>query len=122
MFLLALTMLGCGPPTPSIETFPVMGKVVGSDGKAFPGGAIEFRSQSAQPFNAFGEIQSDGSFTLYTVAEGSRAAGAIAGTHRVTIVPAMDHTQAAQPITLSDVFTVERSANDFTITVPSTTN
>ncbi|MCA9246694.1 MAG: hypothetical protein KDA42_06250 [Planctomycetales bacterium] len=115
--LIATVVIGCGRPAPKTETFPVVGKVLLPNGEPLAGGAIEFHCQEGARLNAFGEIAADGTFSLNTVVEGTRVAGAVAGEHRVTIVPPMDESQSAVPILLRDTYPVTRGQNDLSIVV-----
>ncbi len=112
---------GCGRPEMP-ETFPVKGKVVYENGQPVPSGMVQFQSQSDQSVLVNGGIQPDGTFTLSSVKEDYRIDGAIAGQHRVTVVPPMDELQMAVPTTFEELYTVKPDANEnvneFTFTIP----
>ncbi len=85
---------GCGKSTP--PTFPVVGKVVYSDGKPFAGGYIELCPLGGEyRATARGEIQQDGSFELSTF---SKNDGAIEGDHAVLVIPPIPERQSGQPL------------------------
>lgn len=105
------------------KTFAVKGKVVGKDGRPFPGGAITFRSVKNPSLTANGTInEQDGTFDLHTlVVEGSRndkLPGAPTGEYTVLIIPAMGKDQTATPpINVAKRYTVQaQGGNEFTIT------
>lgn len=71
-----LTLAGCGPRRPLV---PVQGRVL-LDGKPLAFGSVSFQSANGQPATA--AIQSDGSFVLTVIGEGS---GAVKGRNRVLV-------------------------------------
>jgi len=115
--LLALTACGCSshgsiPGT----TYPADGSVAYKDGRPFPSGTIQFQPVNDASFSVVGEIQENGSFTLYTLKNQSKVAGALPGTYRVTIMPLIpaDH-QMVQPIFPATTYQVEAKDNHFTL-------
>ena len=79
------SVTGCGPE--AIPLFPVSGRVTRADGKPLSGGIVVFESGK---LNAEGPIGEDGSYTLTTLLpKGESGAGAVAGPHRVMIIPGM---------------------------------
>ena len=83
---LVVAVAGCGAST---KTFPVSGTVKFADGKALAGGTVEFSSEAADTkgLNARGVIEADGSFKLKTSIDGKEMDGAVAGPHRVAVIP-----------------------------------
>jgi len=119
---LALLFLGgCGKSRPEPpKTFEVTGTVLGADGKPLTGGLVEFRSAGDKPVSATGRIQPDGSFSLSTIAGEQNVPGAVAGTHKVTVVPPPPDTGDIQavpePVSLSQTYEVKpEGENKFTI-------
>ena len=87
---------GCGPDTP--VTYPVKGRVTYPDGSPLQGGMIEcqlipetaegVRKNQTEPvrgYNARGQVDNDGFYTLTTFADGD---GAVPGRHRVIVMQA----------------------------------
>jgi hypothetical protein len=89
-----LLLAGCGDGLP--ETAPVTGKVT-YQGKVVSEGKIGFYPSQGVP--AFGQIQSDGHFTLSTFKPGD---GAIPGHHTVTIEAMRIVTAEPPPETFAD--------------------
>ena len=78
---------GCGPGGP--KTHPVKGKVVTAKAeslKRLVGQAVEFQSTTEPETRGFGQIQSDGSFTISTYRQGASLSGAIEGTHKARLM------------------------------------
>ena len=122
-WLLAYTLLdlGCEQRGNLPPTHPASGKVVYSDGTPMKGGTIQFLSTSPDStLVTSGEIDDDGRFTLYTLQNKTKAAGAVEGQYQVMILPRQgeDHKPVA-PITLSESYTIKAGENTFpNITVP----
>jgi hypothetical protein len=72
-----LLIVGCGPRRPAMA--PVAGKVL-YNGQPLEFGSVMFQPESGAPAKA--QIQSDGTFTLWTYTPGD---GAAIGTHRVRV-------------------------------------
>jgi len=116
IFVTAVT--GCGSKPPNLPTtYPVRGIVVAADGKPLAGGAIYFTSSEKDRLEATGDIGPDGKFELRTVALGERLTGAIAGPHKVRVVPASKPGDIPPAMDLSDV-TIQAKDNDLTIKLP----
>ena len=117
--LVALVIcLGCGKePEESLpETFPVSGKVVSRTGQPLAGGSIQFQSRVDPAISAIGEIDSDGSFSLFTHVDGNKLPGTIEGPHDVTVIPESDD-QPQAPATLRKPYSVLPQENELTITL-----
>lgn len=115
-------IVGCGGPK-GPATYPAGGKVVDAAGEPWTGGTVQFQPPDGGPGAAVAEIQKDGTFTLYTILDGRKAAGALAGPYRVVVLPPLGRNQAAQPrvspVTLPGLYVVKPEGdNDFTFTVP----
>ena len=77
------TLAGCQPSGPT--AYPASGRVVFSDKSPLTSGNIEFAPVEGEiRTSARGMIEEDGSFRLSTFSE---ADGALAGRHRVLIIP-----------------------------------
>jgi hypothetical protein len=116
--LLALSfclMVGCSSGKKLPATYPVEGKVTYKKGEPLTGGSISFQSQTDSTFATSGEIQPDGSFTLWTFADKDRLKGAPPGKYNVTVVPAMGSDHTIQPVAVAKPFEVEAKENRFTI-------
>ena len=82
---------GCGDDR--VPTYPASGRVVFPDGSPLPGGNIEFAPQAGTvKTSARAMIEEDGTFRLTTFRDGD---GALAGVHRVAIIPARRRGQRA---------------------------
>ena len=85
MALLLLGLTSCGDSGPKL--YPVSGKV-DYNGQNIKGGAVTFipMEGSESKYNASGEIQEDGSFTLSTyIDRDNNREGAPAGKYKVTV-------------------------------------
>lgn len=80
---------GCGgvsdPAPPIVKVYPVKGKVLLADGTPLKGGHVWFVPTKDSVLNSYGEISTDGSFSLNT---GSSGEGAPEGEFKVRIEPA----------------------------------
>ncbi len=80
---------------------------------------MQFRPQSDASPAAVAEVGKDGKFTLSTIVDGKKFAGAVEGSFHVTFVPPVGADQAGGPVVLPDVYTVQpKDGNEFTLTVP----
>ena len=114
---LLLLAPGCQSSTPPPTTHPVHGKVLVNN-ELLTDGAVEFQALAEPSWSALADIQSDGTFSLSTLHEGKRIAGALPGEYRVTIVFAARKEQDKRaPITLEKTYTVTAGENNFTIEV-----
>ena len=114
--LLLCGWAGCGPRMP--RTYPVEGKVSVKGGKLAPKSTIIFQLASDTSVTADGEIQPDGSFTVFTRLHGKSQAGAVEGDHTVLIHEGSGGTEEQKgfrPIVVAKKCTVEARANQFTI-------
>jgi hypothetical protein len=110
---------GCNSQMKLPTTYPVHGKVVFRQGGAFPGGTITFQSQVNSAVSASSRIGPDGTFELKSFIAGDEAPGALAGLHRVVIVPPLDDKAVMSTLSPIPVQTVKVSEgeNNLTITV-----
>jgi hypothetical protein len=116
----ACGLTGCGPSLP--KTYPVTGRVVQKNGRAFTGGSVTFKSVSDETIIADGEIGPDGTFSLRTKMHGLDKPGAAAGEHHVMVEDpkrnvAPDGQLRITPLLVSKTCTVEAKDNDLTIEV-----
>lgn len=126
--MLAVTMLtglliagGCGSSTssdPPPEVFAVIGTIADSSGAKVTAGMLEFRSATGAESSAQADIQPDGSFTVYTLFEGEKLAGAAAGEYTATFYPPMSQSQSEVPVSLDAPFVVEKTENRFEVKLP----
>jgi hypothetical protein len=119
--LLGLFVAGCGGSGGKLPpTYKVTGTVTSKAGQSVKGGAIQFTHEGDTPYAVFGEIQEDGSFTLYTVKGSERVAGAPEGEYMVTIgLPIPADQKGKSSIVLPKTFRVEPKDNTFVIEIPS---
>jgi hypothetical protein len=123
--LAALLLAGCAGGNKLPKTYAVSGKVQFADGTPLAGGLVQFKPEGHDELTTSGVTKEDGSFTLSTTLDNQQADGAIAGPHKVTILPPLGQDQRApkglppQPIQLGETFTVKPDGpNTFTLTVP----
>jgi hypothetical protein len=116
--LIVLTLAGCGDHK-GLATYSATGKVVYTTGEPMTGGTVQFQPQKDASVSTFAEIGKDGTFSLSTLADGKKTAGALEGPQRVTIIPPLGPDQSVHPVTLPDLVTVKPDGgNDFTLTIP----
>jgi hypothetical protein len=116
--LCLVPVAGCPPRAALPPTYPAGGSVVYRGGKPFPGGTIEFVSLTDPSVAVSGEIEDDGTFALHTLKDTARAAGAAAGSYRVTVLPRIPADQRpVRPVTLAGTYTVEPKENVFRIEI-----
>ena len=84
---MALMLAGCGKDD-RLRTYEATGRVTFGDGAPLEGGTIIFESVD-HPVTARSPIELDGSFVLGTHESDD---GAVAGKHKVAILPPMDMT------------------------------
>jgi hypothetical protein len=118
---LVLPAAGCSAPSsePVPKTYPVKGKVVSSrTGKPLTGGSVQFETTGKTPVSVLGDIQPDGSFSLFTLHKKQRLDGAPEGPYHVSVAP--PQTDMQEPaIVIEGVFQVKPDGtNDFTIQIP----
>ncbi|HEV3439527.1 MAG TPA: hypothetical protein VG122_19335 [Gemmata sp.] len=117
--LLGLATVGCGNSSSTLPpTYPVTGSVNYKGGGPVAGGAVQFTPVSDPSFSVSGEINDDGSFTLYTVKGNERVKGAPEGEYKVTVQPPIPADHRAVPaIALPKTFHIEAKDNSFSIEV-----
>jgi len=118
--LLALSFClaaGCAAGKKMPAMHPVEGKVVYKAGQPLTGGVVSFQSQADQSLTTTGEIQPDGSFSLWTFVDKERVKGVPPGEYRVTVVPPLGADHSVKPISIAKPYTVEAKENRFTITL-----
>jgi hypothetical protein len=112
-----LLTLGCGKNVKLPPTNPTRGKVVFRQGGHLTGGSILFVSQDNPSVSASSKIGEDGTFELRSFIAGDEAPGAIAGSHRVTIIPPCIGNEFSMPSIPEQTVSVSPGENNFTITI-----
>ncbi|MBI1833157.1 MAG: hypothetical protein HYR84_17080 [Planctomycetes bacterium] len=115
----AIALTGCDRTPPPPKTYPVKGKVAFIGGGNPSGGVIEFRSVS-ESVTALGQVQSDGSFVLSTLASNQKLDGAVEGEHTVRFTPDMGQGEQSTllPVTAKEKYRVKTEGdNDLVVTV-----
>lgn len=108
--------LGCGGNVEKApETHEFGGKVLDRAGKPLTGGTVEMRPVGKGDYNSFGEIQPDGTFTIYTILNSTKVKGAQPGEHTVTIIPSLKERPDATPIQLKKNVTIKPGDKEITI-------
>jgi hypothetical protein len=116
--LMVMIAAGCAG-TKAPKTYTAKGKIVYTDGKPLAGGLIQFEPDKDAGASIYGEVGPDGTFSLYTLFDGQKVSGAVEGKYSVLVVPPIAASQAVQPVTLPDRYTVQpHDGNEFTITIP----
>ena len=84
--LVLILLAGCSTPDP--VCYPVDGTAE-LQGKPAEGFTVEFASQAEETkgLSAMGKVGADGKFTLKTMVNGKEKPGAVAGLHKVVVVP-----------------------------------
>jgi hypothetical protein len=116
-----LMVAGCGSDTasePPPEVFAVTGTIADSSGAKVTAGMLEFRSTTGAESSAQADIQPDGSFTVFTLFEGEKLAGAAPGEYNVTFYPPMSQSQTEVPVSLDAPLVVEKTENRFEVKLP----
>jgi hypothetical protein len=106
LFVLAA---GCGKDANLPRTYPVSGKAFGPDGKPLTSGQVQFQHATDLTITVVGDVGSDGSYSLRTIAGKRTLSGAPEGEYTVTIalpIPPGEHA-APRPITFAQPFRVE---------------
>ncbi len=102
------------------RTYPVTGTVAFRDGEPIRGGAVQFMSASDPSLSISGQIQEDGTFTLYTLKDKTKVGGAPEGTYTVTFLPPLgeDRRPLMPPTDLRQTFQVEaKEDNHFDVRI-----
>jgi hypothetical protein len=106
------------------RTFPVTGTVVYKGGEPVKGGSIEFRPIAESALRVVGQIEENGTFSLATLKDNAKAAGAPEGEYRVLIIRPLradprgglpDPHRGVPPISLPKTYKVEAKDNNFKI-------
>ena len=120
-----LSMTGCKPEPPKEvppQTVPVSGKVIDHHGQPLEKAMVEFRAVQGKPWTTFGLTDAQGEFTLETMVNGEKLAGAVVGDHRVSVTPPFTDSpeqSSAAPYQLRRPLKVEAEKdNFFTIEMP----
>ena len=114
--LIVLVAAGCSSSAGLPQTYPAGGSVVYKDGSPMKGGTVEFSTSSDPLLRVVGQVREDGSFTLNTIKDRTRAAGAPEGEYQVIVQPPLvgEH-KGVVPITMSKSYRVETKDNQFHI-------
>jgi hypothetical protein len=117
---LSLTAPGCGRPADAMPpVHRVTGTVTYAGGEPVVNGGIQFMPVGDSSYSVSGEIQADGSFTLYTVKGSVRAAGAPEGEYQVSVQPPIPADHRPVPaVSLPKTYKVEAKDNTFAIEIP----
>ena len=116
--LAVLVAVGCGGPR-GPATYPAKGKVVYADGQPMTGGVVQFQPEKDAGASILADVGKDGTFSLYTLFDGKKTTGAVAGSYRILAIPPLGADQAVHPVQLPDLYTVQSDGgNDFTLTIP----
>jgi hypothetical protein len=96
------------------KTNPARGSVFYQGGQPMKGGSIQFLSLTDPDLRVSGKIQNDGTFTLETLKDRDKIAGAPEGEYRVSILPPLegDH-KGVPPISVPGTKTVMPGENQF---------
>jgi hypothetical protein len=117
--LAVFTAAGCKGTPDLPKTYTATGTISYEDGKPLSGGAIQFAPLTDLALTISGKIDSDGSFSLQTIKDGTAVVGAPEGEYQVTIIPSstVNHF-AVRPTTLAKTERVEARDNTYHIVIP----
>ena len=101
---------------PIPQTYPVRGKVVYKSGGLVTAGRIEFRTPGELYHTILGEVQPDGTFSLYTLSNDKKYPGATEGTHQVFVILVEPHTNEEIRVSAGEC-TVQPGDNDIILQV-----
>ena len=119
LIVLLVGMAACNTLPPPPKTYPVKGKVVFIEGGSPTEGTIEFRS-TTESVTAMGRVQTDGTFTLETLASNTKVEGAVEGEHTVTFISGVGKEQGQSALTPSlaeEKYKVKAGDNNITVKV-----
>jgi hypothetical protein len=113
---LLLPLAGCTSSAGLPPTYPAGGSVEYKDGSPMKGGTVQFSTSSDPLLRVVGQVREDGTFTLNTIKDRSRAAGAPEGEYQVIVQPPLigEH-KGVIPITIPKPYKVEAKDNQFRI-------
>jgi hypothetical protein len=122
MVLIAGVMLlfGCkGSKLP--RTYSASGSVAWKGGQPMKGGSVQFRMKAQPEIRVAGLIQDNGTFTLQTILDREKTAGAPEGEYEVSVIPPLEgEHKGVPPISVPGTFTVAPGGeNKFRIEVDS---
>jgi hypothetical protein len=127
-FCLTLLLLAGCTGTALPRTHPAGGSVLYKDGMPMTGGSIQFNSLADPELRVIGTIGSDGSFTLATLKENTRADGAPEGDYKVLVFPPLSNESGGDapaghkgvpPIALDKTYRIEAKENTLKIELPT---
>lgn len=108
---------GCnsGPEMP--KTYPAGGRVLYQNGQPMQGGSVQLLSEATSDLRIFGAIQEDGKFSLRTMRDQAKIAGAPAGEYRIEVLPPLQgEHKGTLPISVPGTYKVEEAGpNQFQI-------
>src|SRR5262245_26766416 len=118
MLTLAI-VVGCsgnsGRPIP--KTYPVRGKVIDKSGAAVTNaGRIEFQTPNELYHTVLGMAEADGTFTMYTLSNDKKYAGATEGPHQVFVTLVDKRTGEENRVPAADC-TVQPGEHNLTIVI-----
>jgi hypothetical protein len=114
--LLGLTCAGCGSSETPVTTHEVKGKVfVRTGNQPVKKGIVEFAHQTDPRFNARGDLDEEGNFSLYTLSGNKKLPGAAAGDYWVTVTLPQGADQVSHSKSLPALYKVEAKQNFFEI-------
>jgi hypothetical protein len=110
-----LLAAGCQSSLPKTHT--AGGSVRYRGGQVMKGGSVQFVTQSDPGLRVVGQIRNDGAFTLDTVRDNAKTAGAPEGEYEVTVFPPLqgDHKGAPAVVLPTRYRIVAGEKNDFAI-------
>ncbi len=109
-------VVGCTSSAGLPPTYPAGGSVAYKDGSPMKGGTVQFSTSSDPLLRVVGQVREDGTFTLNTIKDRARAAGAPEGEYQVIVQPPLigEH-KGVVPLTLPKPYRVEAKDNQFRI-------
>jgi hypothetical protein len=110
------------------KTYPVKGSVLYRGGQPMKGGMIQFTPAEQSAVRVSGAIGEDGTFSLFTIKDTAKVAGAPPGEYHVDVLPPLSGQPkgqepaghvAAMPIPLPGAYKVESKDNRIDVQLPT---
>jgi hypothetical protein len=110
---LILSATGCNSGQEMPKTYPAGGRVLYQNGQPMKGGSIQLLGEATNYLRIFGSIQEDGKFSLSTLRDRTKIAGAPVGEYRIEVLPPLQgEHKGTLPINVPATYKVEAVGNN----------